>query len=95
MFLLLTLNIFTPSSIVDFDQVIFSWVNDVKKLLKKIERLSKIEIIEEMILSQEDQPVMHSTPADITCEPNIDRGSVSRVGNDQDLDLRPLSKRKA
>ena len=51
-----------------------------------------IEPIEEMILSQEDQPGTHPTPADIAREPNIDRLSVSRV-IDQVLGFRPIRKR--
>ena len=51
-----------------------------------------IEPIEEMILSQEDQPGTYPTPADIAREPNIDRLSVSRV-IDQVLGFRPIRKR--
>ena len=58
-------------------------VNGSKKLLKKIERLvmllekkvraeENIELIEEVILSQEDQPAVHPTPADIAGESNVD-----------------------
>ena len=76
----------------------------MKKLLKKIERLvtlldkkvrreENIELIEKIILSQEDKPRTHLTPADIAREPNIVRQSVSRVIN-QDLGFRPLRKRK-
>ena len=42
-----------------------------------------------MILSQEDQPGAHPTPADIASEPNIDCWSVSR-----DLGFYPLTKCK-
>ena len=52
-------------------------------MLKNIERLvmllemkvraeENIELIEEIILSQEDQPGVHPTPADIAGESNID-----------------------
>ena len=51
--------------------------------MKKIERLvtllekkastkENIELIEEMILSQENQPGVHHEPANIALEPNID-----------------------
>ena len=46
-----------------------------------------------MILSQEDQPGTHPTPADIAREPNIDRLSVSRL-IDQVLGFRPIRKRQ-
>ena len=42
-------------------------------LEKKVRMGEKFELIEEMILSQEDQPGAHPTPADIASEPNIDR----------------------
>ena len=51
-----------------------------------------IEPIEEMILSQEDQPGTHPTPADNAREPNIDRLSASRV-IDRVLGFRPIRKR--
>ena len=49
--------------------------------------------LEEMIFSQEDQPGAHSTLAEIACELNIDHLSVLCI-IDQDVDLRPLRKRK-
>ena len=52
-----------------------------------------VKLIEEIILSQEGQPVTHSTPAEIACELIIDRRSVSRI-IDQGLDLCPLRTRK-
>ena len=52
-----------------------------------------VKLIEEIILSQEDQPGTHSTPAEIACELIIDRRSVARI-TDQGLDLRPLRTRK-
>ena len=42
-------------------------------LEKKVRTEGKIELIEEMILSQEYQLGAHPTPADIAREPNIDR----------------------
>ena len=45
----------------------------VTLLEKKVRTEEKIELIEEMILSQEYQPGAHPTPADIAREPNIDR----------------------
>ena len=65
----------------------------VTLLEKKVRTEGKIELIEEMILSQEYQPGAHPTPADIAREPNIDRRWVSRV-IDQDLVFDPLRKRK-
>ena len=77
-------------------------VNGVKKLLKKIDetndvaqkegsgqsvcREEKIELVWEMILSQQDQPGTHFTPAEIALELNTDCQSVSHI-TDQDLDL--------
>ena len=52
-----------------------------------------IELVEEMILSQEDKPGSPSRPAEITCELNIERPSVSYIIA-QDLDCRPLRKHK-
>ena len=37
---------------------------------KKVRTDENIELKEEIILSQEDQPVAHHTPADIAREPN-------------------------
>ena len=62
-------------------------------LEKKVRTEENIELIEEMILNQEDQPGNHTIPADIARETNIDRQSVSRV-DDQDLGFLPLTKRK-
>ena len=53
----------------------------------------KFELIEEMILSQEDQPGAHPTPADIASEPNIDRQRIYLV-IDRYLVFDPLRKRK-
>ena len=52
-----------------------------------------IKVVEEIILSQEDQPRTHSTPAEIARELNTNCQSVSCI-IDQDLDLRPLRKSK-
>ena len=52
-----------------------------------------IELVEEMILSQEVQPGTHSAPPEIGRKLNVDCRSVSRI-IDQDRDLRPLRKRK-
>ena len=52
-----------------------------------------IELVEEMILSHEDQPGTHFTLANIPHELNTDPRSVSHI-TDQDLDLRFLRKRK-
>ena len=52
-----------------------------------------IEQVEELILSQEDQPGTHLTPTEISRELGIDRNSVYRI-IDQDLELRPLKKQK-
>ena len=41
-------------------------------LEKKLRTEENIELIEEMILSQEDQPGAHPTTVDIAGEPNID-----------------------
>ena len=60
---------------------------------KKVRTKGNIELIEEKILSQEYQPGAHPTPADIACEPNIDRRWVSRV-IDQDIVFDPLRKYK-
>ena len=46
-----------------------------------------------MVLSREDQPRTHSTPAEISRELNINRRSVSRMIG-QDLDLCSLRERK-
>ena len=83
----------------------YEWdVSGGKKLLKKNERqvtlLEKkvrteenIELIEEILLSQEDQSGAHPTPADIAREPNIYRRSVSCV-IDPELLFHPLRTRK-
>ena len=42
-------------------------------LTKKVRTEENIELIEEIILSQEVQPKAHHTPADIAREPNIYR----------------------
>ena len=52
-----------------------------------------VKLIEEIILSQEEQPGTHSTPAEIACEFIIDRRLVARI-TDQGLDLCPLRTRK-
>ena len=38
-----------------------------------------IKLVQKMILSLEDQPGTHSTPAAIACELNINLQSVSRI----------------
>ena len=52
-----------------------------------------IKIVEEMILSQEDQPGIYSTLAETASELNIHRQSVCGI-IDQDLDLSPPRKRR-
>ena len=52
-----------------------------------------IELVEEMILSQEEKSGTHSTPAETARELDIDCRSVFGI-IDQDLVLRPLRKRK-
>lgn len=52
-----------------------------------------IELVEEMILSQEGEPGTHSTPAEISLELGIPCSSVHRI-IDCDLNLRPLKKQK-
>lgn len=52
-----------------------------------------IEEVEEMILSQEEEPGTHSTPAEIALHLGIGVSSVYRI-IDKDLDLRPLKKQK-
>ena len=52
-----------------------------------------IEEVEDMILSQEDQPGTHKTPTEIADELNISRRSVKRI-IDEDLQFRPLKKTK-
>ena len=42
---------------------------------KSVRIEQNIKLVEEMILSQEDQPGTHSTPVEITCELNIDLSS--------------------
>ena len=46
----------------------------------------KIELVEEIVLIQEDQPETHSAPVEIAHELNIDHRSVSHI-IDQDLYL--------
>ena len=41
-------------------------------LEKKVRAEENIELIEEVTLSQEDQPAVHPTPADIAGESNVD-----------------------
>ena len=62
-------------------------------LEKKVRTEKNIELTEEMILSQENQPGAHPTPADIAREHNIDLRWVSRIIV-QDLVFDPLRKRK-
>ena len=62
-------------------------------LEKKVCIEENIELIEEMILRQADQPGAHPTPTDIAREPNIDYRSVSRA-IDQELGFHSLMKRK-
>ena len=45
-----------------------------------------MKLVEEMIHTQDDQPVTYSAPAEIACELNTDCWLVSGV-IDQDLDL--------
>ena len=52
-----------------------------------------IESVEELILSQEDNPGTHSSPTEISLELGIPRSSVYRI-IDEELDLRPLRKQK-
>ena len=58
---------------------------------KSLSTSENTELVEELVLSQEDQPGSHSTPAEIECELNIDCRSVSRI-IDKDLDLCPMRK---
>ena len=51
----------------------------------------KIELVEEIVLIQEDQPETHSAPVEIAHELNIDHRSVSHI-TDQDLYLCPQKK---
>ena len=60
---------------------------------KSVRTEENIKLVEKIILSQDHQPGIHSTPAEITCELNIDRHLVLRI-IDQDLDLHILRKRK-
>ena len=57
-----------------------------RKVLDSLCREEKIELVWEMILSQQDQPGTHFTPAEIALELNTDCQSVSHI-TDQDLDL--------
>ena len=58
---------------------------------KSVRTEESLELVEEIILSQEDQPGTHYTPAEIARE--LDHRLVSRI-IDQDLDLCFLRKRK-
>ena len=60
---------------------------------KSVSTNENIELVEKLILSQENQPGTHSTPAKIAHELNINCRSVSRI-IDQDLDIRPMRKTK-
>ena len=60
---------------------------------KSVSTNDNIELVEKLILSQENQPGTHSTPAKIAHELNINCRSVSRI-IDQDLDIRPMRKTK-
>ena len=53
-----------------------------------------IAAVNELILSQEDEPGTHRTPAEISLELDIAETSVRRIISD-DLELRPLKKIKA
>ena len=66
-----------------------------KKFLDGLSLLTEenIKLVEEIVLSQEDQRGINSTLAEIARELSIDRRSLSRV-IDQDLDLHTLRKRK-
>ena len=44
---------------------------------KSVRTERNIKLVEEMVLSQEDQPRTRSTPAEIACELNFDRRSMS------------------
>ena len=58
---------------------------------KSVSTNENIELVEKLILSQENQPGTHSTPAKIAHELNTDPWSVSHI-IDQDLGLCPLIK---
>ena len=60
---------------------------------KSIRNEENIEAVQELVLSQEDAPGTHSTPAEISRELSISRGSVHRIIH-EDLDLRPLKRTK-
>lgn len=55
---------------------------------KFVRTKESITLVEEVILSQEDQPIKYSTLAEIVCELNIDCQSVSYI-IDQDVDFLP------
>ena len=52
-----------------------------------------IEAVNELVLSQEGEPGTHKTPAEISLELGIPESSVRRIV-DNDLELRPLKKKK-
>lgn len=52
-----------------------------------------VALVEEMILSQEDNPGTHQTPAEIAAELGIHRRQVQQI-IDEDLDLKPIRKNK-
>ena len=55
---------------------------------KYVRTEESIKLVEEIILSQEDQSIKYSTLAEIVCELNIDCQSVSYI-IDQDVDFPP------
>ena len=55
---------------------------------KFVRTKESIKLVEEVILSQEDQPIKYFTLAEIVCELNIDCQSVSYI-IDQDVDFLP------
>ena len=62
-----------------------AWKRGFEQLVyKSVHTEENIEQVEEIILSQDDHPGTHSTPADIACEPLIEHQSMSRI-IDQDL----------
>ena len=66
---------------------------EVSRRPKSVRTEENIELVEEMILSEEDQPGTHFTLAGIARKLNIARRSAS-CAIDQYLDLRPLRKLK-
>ena len=60
---------------------------------KSVRIEKNIKHVEEMIISQEDQPGPHSTTKEMARELSIDCQSVSRI-IDQDVNFRPLRERK-